>query len=1797
MQRTCLVFKLLCVSLILINNLNGQLLNYWPASIDNTTQMSNMVGTVGEYRHNPHRFHKGVDFTASNSTLDRTIINPGRCIDGCEVTDIYTHSYSGRIEITDYHDGLIYKFVHVKTNFLIDDEPIKLGQHIESGQSFTEMLDLGGATHLHFEIQIINGETQNPLKYLPNYTDNSRPTRKFDYLGIRGFKFHRQGLTKNTTSTELNSIKTINSLDYILLYDKMDIQAHLIDPRNPTGGGQCAPYVLEYSIFKQKPMILFAPELIEEINFNTLYEKQSYCFDIHPANNGALYCFGPQSNHPASPTIAILTANPFFPPYDRYWNTALKKDYNQVWPASASNEYTLQNARANEEAHYSDGTYVLDICAEDYRPVGQNGRYCIPREDTRVIIDNFMPYVKSVSIHKGGLNGYKETSQWVFNSENGTISFVPATLEDVPNNLLPFNSGQLEIEIIFSEPIKASSLVVNAIYKEYDLNLQTYPMMNPTNVDYENTNFIYNLNVSPGNNPSRGELSFVIEAEDYAGNPILAMQSKNENNYTIPKRINNATFQPAVVLSQEGTDNIHKFSFEGCILPQGLEGPVVDRGGDCTKVDFTYHIGENGCMVIFEDISQGFGVGTSHWDFGDGSLLGVNTKTTEKYYEEKGCYEVTLSRYSMGDAYSKTKTVCLNFCGDDFNNFLECQINGPVSAKAGQTINLSASGYGIAPFSYSWGQGSFNLTKIGENGNSATYLVNEAATNGSTELIYLEVFDSFGNSTTCIHSVTINGNLPDFDVAVFGTLEPNTYLYFLGFIDIFNTSGFVDYQFAIYDENNIELITTSWNFDYGYGTCYGPSPFCLEEGYYKVVAKARDDNGEYEAFRNFTIGDPIYVPPSPPMEFSCFLPSNCKLQNGNRTIVLNYDGIWPFTTAWFGNCQRIYLQDIKLKNLNTGQEINMGIIEPINTWNLEDLNFSVPCDWIGTIQIDATAYQEKGCNQGWINNNPPWDETEPYQMPTFFIERYPSSPNILDLNWSGDISSCSNVIEAEVIGGCSPYTYEWKFFDFETDEEVEEIATFQDNFATIDLNHAFFYDNRHKEYYQFRGEVLVTDVNGKSGAISKTFQGRMPLLGGKLPSINVCQNSSVTIGNLYTGGSGSLDFTWLTGDLNNISFDLELNKYIFNAPIGAQENQLFYYTYEIEDLECEVIKHGNISIYIKDISIDFPLTEINFCNDGTGDKKFNPIVSGGSGNYSYSWNSGQYLDASNQLNPRIVLPEGITEQLEFQLIVTDDHGCTVTSEEVTLIPGRSAWAVGWVTTKYFDESYCYNSENEISAQAESPYGYENMLYEWNNDNWSEPKNTRIINFGSEITKQPGSHTIKLKVSDPEFGCSRIDDIDFEVLDQIKYRGYITEARGWRLGGGPNYNYDNLWTSSPAQNTIVSPSSQEELNYAFSNGVPTITHFNSHDIPSAANYSPFWSEGKDVKMRVYNDLNCYNDISTNRYIMFTSNAKMEIFSDSPSFICQGDEFNLKVVVTIDVAKNAHLMPKNILLSFRQTPYLGGGYFQYDTGILTQIASPGRYEGIITLKPTINYGNWWSESSYEFVCSLDPSKQVQHPWNNTEIMSSASTAKGIFIFGGGAETPITNSTLDVCEQPPYNQGSSGSSSSELVHAVTLTLRALGNCGYTYVPSGYEMRAVGKTKDGSVNISNLIVDEGGFFKAIINPCLILGPVLRSEYDEDIIDLTYTNDIEIEIFPNPTNGNLNVQIMNFQSNWTESTFNLEIVDLLGNILNRVFQNDVLKGKNDYLIDVGLLSSGSYILRLTNTAENLIVNKIFFKI
>ena len=216
-------------------------------------------------------------------------------------------------------------------------------------------------------------------------------------------------------------------------------------PTKRFNGIRAAPYHISFKVknyFTDEQLINKALDFENQFHDKDIYFGNNF-FKFEPIdllldrgkisytsyNNGTnpyLYCYD------------LMNLNiPYEPkPTDEYWSTKLKKE----------EDFGGDFAAINDEAKYPDSKYILNMKAKD---LGGN----VSEEDVEVIIDNFKPYIKKVTITEGSPKYGREWS-W---GENQTLQSNALCLS--PFNLYVAKSNSnFSIEVLASEPMEEINL-------------------------------------------------------------------------------------------------------------------------------------------------------------------------------------------------------------------------------------------------------------------------------------------------------------------------------------------------------------------------------------------------------------------------------------------------------------------------------------------------------------------------------------------------------------------------------------------------------------------------------------------------------------------------------------------------------------------------------------------------------------------------------------------------------------------------------------------------------------------------------------------------------------------------------------------------------------------------------------------------------------------------------------------------------------------------------------------------------------------------------------------------------------------------------------------------------------------------------------------------------------------------------------------------------------------------------------------------------------------------------------------
>ena len=502
-------------------------------------------------------------------------------------------------------------------------------------------------THLHLEY----GD-ENILDSLSNFIDNSIPT--FSNAEFpNGVRFNRDGLHWASPGQPngqqiLNQMININGNNYTLLYDKIDIEAHVIDTRVAHTGnaavpnGQLAPYQISYEISNQSNTIMAEQQSTGNVS------DHLFTFDQKPNNNAAAeFCFSPESRHPGSPSVHLITSNYNNMPYDRYWNTKLRLGLVQNWPASTTPDYTNQNARINTEANYPDGTYTVNFTGRD---IDADTTFNSATHDENIIIDNFLPFVQKVELRLA--NAIFLTQEWNINNQSNQMEY--SELYNTITGPVDITDETVVITIEGSETLRDLALSIN-------IGNTTIAGQMPTITD--NKTYEFEVNVQSLFN-STDEICLEIMGHDFAGNELLAIQnmtgfnasSPTNSSINLPARDGNGNWMPA---PQFGTNEVHCFDFILCTNGGGRNNGITQilSPSNCLEVssELIHASSENttdGAIAL--EVEGGLAPYTFNWE--NGAMTSSITDLAAGEYcvtvTDDSCCEETLCIDIRGGCFS-----------------------------------------------------------------------------------------------------------------------------------------------------------------------------------------------------------------------------------------------------------------------------------------------------------------------------------------------------------------------------------------------------------------------------------------------------------------------------------------------------------------------------------------------------------------------------------------------------------------------------------------------------------------------------------------------------------------------------------------------------------------------------------------------------------------------------------------------------------------------------------------------------------------------------------------------------------------------------------------------------------------------------------------------------------------------------------------------------------------------------------------------------------------------------------------
>lgn len=324
--------------------------------------------------------------------------------------------------------------------------------------------------------------------------------------------------------------------------------------------------------------------------------------------------------------------------------------------------------------------------------------------------------------------------------------------------------------------------------------------------------------------------------------------------------------------------------------------------------------------------------------------------------------------------------------------------------------------------------------------------------------------------------------------------------------------------------------------------------------------------------------------------------------------------------------------------------------------------------------------------------------------------------------------------------------------------------------------------------------LLVTDFNTQCNNSDVTT---VIVTGGVLntsatasPSV-ICQDESVQLIALPSGGSGTYLYSWSSIPEG---FTAEIKE-----PSDFPSQNTTYYV-EVYDGQTTVTSEVTVTVNpkpIADAGIDKTITiGTNTILDGAS-------ASGGSGNYTYSWEPVEMLN-----NPSIIYPQTVilNESAEFSLLVSDDNGCQSIVDKMWVFAGGNALSA--VATAS-DDVICINDSTLLSVTAFGGGG--TYSYYWHADNgfesteesfWIFPNETTTYNIDVNDGFCTVSNSITISVNTLPIidllpaGYQYYENSDDTIKACVK-DSVIIDARNEANPSNMNY----LWSNSSTSNKI------------------------------------------------------------------------------------------------------------------------------------------------------------------------------------------------------------------------------------------------------------------------------------------------------------------------------------------------------------------------------------------------------------
>ena len=728
---------------------------------------------------------------------------------------------------------------------------------------------------------------------------------------------------------------------------------------------------------------------------------------------------------------------------------------------------------------------------------------------------------------------------------------------------------------------------------------------------------------------------------------------------------------------------------------------VQDCSVSCLGADFDFEYGYNGCDIDFYELSYGDAV-SYEWTFGDG-YTSEETDPNHTYFES-GTYLVTLTvTDDAGNSNSVQKNV-ITLCGSGGDLGDACFLSGPnmVPASSPFVLSVAAPG-GVPPFTYEWDVpiGVIENNYINPSGPGPhTFQFKPSVMNGQNYSFLLKITDSQGNVFTCYHPMTISGNAPDIDLAIFGIDDgadgflANNYMVFVAFMDYWTMGTGYECKFDFIDPNGMFLTSSGWLL----GTYQYEDITFANNGVHQAILSVKSGGSIYTIVEDFMVTGGAIIPVFPPTPDFEIIPDPSEVipvgvcEGVNPGLFSNIP--LPAVVNTFSNTPWIYRIDWYVEQGSAFKRIPSGPEDELpndggGIWNGGEFPNG------GASIIPESLLKEVGECINIKIGICQYYEADPFPAPCKEqqLEFWPATQQALDdfgylytheeeckLIVVGTQVEVTDIIVESGSNNCAPYLsveagcgetssqttltpegpcagdvqeyleYKWKAFDInDPTKEIEDFFVPPSDMLNLNTrqcveinSESTYFDDFTGNEVQVRIQAVVKDYMESKDELTKIVTVTKPMRITIDEEQSRCAgvNSMMSLGPVVEGGSGQYTFTWSGADVNDLSSTTSPNpvlKYAINSTNGTRSYSLFV----VDDVtSCEL--EFDIAINVSTLTMELQEPPEIGCSSNSL-VQMGPISTnyGGSGSYSYYWSAeanGQPFGLDYMDNPSIPNP-------------------------------------------------------------------------------------------------------------------------------------------------------------------------------------------------------------------------------------------------------------------------------------------------------------------------------------------------------------------------------------------------------------------------------------------------------------------------------------------------------------------------------------------------------------------------------